>query len=49
MEAGLRRPTAVVTSDGWKYFTPQEAATVEAAVDRHRGLDDSPGHDAAAD
>ena len=31
---GAADPPAVVTPDGWKYFTPQEAATVEAFVDR---------------
>jgi gluconate 2-dehydrogenase gamma chain len=31
---GSAGPPAVVTPDGWKYFTPQEAATVEAVVDR---------------
>jgi gluconate 2-dehydrogenase gamma chain len=33
-----------VTPDGWKYFSPQEAATVEAFVDRVIPSDDlSPG------
>jgi gluconate 2-dehydrogenase gamma chain len=31
---GSADPPAVVMPDGWKYFTPQEAATVEAVVDR---------------
>jgi gluconate 2-dehydrogenase gamma chain len=31
---GSADPPAVVSPDGWKYFTPQEAATVEAVVDR---------------
>jgi gluconate 2-dehydrogenase gamma chain len=31
---GSADPPAIVTPDGWKYFTPQEAATVEAFVDR---------------
>jgi gluconate 2-dehydrogenase gamma chain len=31
---GSADPPAAVTPDGWKYFTPQEAATVEAVVDR---------------
>jgi gluconate 2-dehydrogenase gamma chain len=31
---GSTDPPAAATPDGWKYFTPQEAATVEAVVDR---------------
>lgn len=31
---GSADPPTVVTPDGWRYFTPQEAATVEAFVDR---------------
>jgi gluconate 2-dehydrogenase gamma chain len=31
---GATDPPAAVTPDGWKYFTAQEAATVEAFVDR---------------
>jgi gluconate 2-dehydrogenase gamma chain len=31
---GSADPPAVVTPGGWHYFTPQEAATVEAFVDR---------------
>jgi gluconate 2-dehydrogenase gamma chain len=31
---GSADPPAAVTPEGWKYFTPQEAATVEAFVDR---------------
>ena len=31
---GSADPPAVVTADGWRFFTPQEAATVEAIVDR---------------
>jgi len=31
---GVADPPAVVTAGGWRYFTPQEAATVEAFVDR---------------
>ena len=31
---GSADPPAVVTPEGWKYFTPQEAAAVEAFVDR---------------
>ena len=31
---GAADPPAAVTLDGWHYFTPQEAATVEAFVDR---------------
>jgi gluconate 2-dehydrogenase gamma chain len=31
---GAGDPPAVVTPDGWLYFTPQEAASVEALVDR---------------
>ncbi len=31
---GSADPPTVVTPDGWHYFTPQEAATVEAFVDR---------------
>jgi gluconate 2-dehydrogenase gamma chain len=31
---GAADPPEAVTPDGWKYFTPQEAATVEAFVDR---------------
>jgi len=31
---GSADPPVAVTPDGWKYFTPQEAATVEAFVDR---------------
>jgi gluconate 2-dehydrogenase gamma chain len=32
--AGAGDPPAAVTPDGWHYFTPSEAATVEAFVDR---------------
>ena len=31
---GAADPPDAVTPDGWKYFTPQEAATVEAFVER---------------
>ena len=31
---GSANPPAIVTADGWHFFTPQEAATVEALVDR---------------
>jgi len=31
---GSADPPATVTPDGWKFFTPQEAAAVEAFVDR---------------
>jgi gluconate 2-dehydrogenase gamma chain len=31
---GAADPPAAVTPEGWKYFTPQEAAAVEAFVDR---------------
>ena len=31
---GAADPPAAVTPDGWHYFTPHEAATVEAFVDR---------------
>jgi gluconate 2-dehydrogenase gamma chain len=31
---GAGDPPEAVTPDGWKYFTPQEAATVEAFVER---------------
>ncbi|MGA9949490.1 MAG: gluconate 2-dehydrogenase subunit 3 family protein, partial [Xanthobacteraceae bacterium] len=41
---GAADPPAAVVPDGWKYFTPQEAATVEAFVDRLIPADDlSPG------
>ncbi len=41
---GAADPPDVVTPDGWKYFTAQEAATVEAFVDRLIPADDlSPG------
>lgn len=33
-KSGSADPPTAVTPDGWKYFTPQEAATVEAFVDR---------------
>jgi gluconate 2-dehydrogenase gamma chain len=33
-KAGSADPPAAITPDGWKYFTPQEAAAVEAFVDR---------------
>lgn len=33
-KAGSADPPAAVTPTGWKHFTPQEAATVEAFVDR---------------
>jgi gluconate 2-dehydrogenase gamma chain len=31
---GSADPPPIVTADGWHFFTPQEAATVEAFVDR---------------
>jgi gluconate 2-dehydrogenase gamma chain len=31
---GAADPPAAVTPDGWHYFTPSEATTVEAFVDR---------------
>jgi gluconate 2-dehydrogenase gamma chain len=31
---GYADPPATVTPDGWRFFTPQEATTVEAFVDR---------------
>jgi gluconate 2-dehydrogenase gamma chain len=31
---GAADPPPIVTSDGWHFFTPQEAAAVEALVDR---------------
>jgi gluconate 2-dehydrogenase gamma chain len=31
---GAGDPPATISPDGWKYFTPQEAAAVEAFVDR---------------
>ena len=41
---GAADPPSAVVPDGWKYFTPQEAATVEAFVDRLIPADDlSPG------
>jgi gluconate 2-dehydrogenase gamma chain len=41
---GSADPPTPVTSGGWKYFTAQEAATVEAFVDRLIPADDlSPG------
>ena len=40
MEARLRRPPALVTPNGWHFFTSQEAATVEAFVDRLIPTDD---------
>jgi gluconate 2-dehydrogenase gamma chain len=41
---GAADPPDTVTPGGWKYFTPQEAATVEAFVDRLIPADDlSPG------
>ncbi len=41
---GAADPPDAVTSDGWKYFTAQEAAAVEALVDRLIPSDDlSPG------
>lgn len=41
---GAADPPAVVTPNGWHFFTPQEAATVEAFVDRLIPADDlSPG------
>lgn len=33
-KAGSANPPTAVTSGGWHYFTPQEATTVEAFVDR---------------
>ena len=33
-QPGAGDPPNAVSPDGWKYFTPQEAATVEAFVDR---------------
>jgi gluconate 2-dehydrogenase gamma chain len=44
VEAGSADPPVRVTPGGWKYFTAQEAATVEAFVDRLIPADDlSPG------
>jgi gluconate 2-dehydrogenase gamma chain len=41
---GSADPPATVTPNGWHFFTPQEAATVEAFVDRLIPADDlSPG------
>ena len=41
---GAANPPALVTPNGWHFFTPQEAATVEAFVDRLIPADDlSPG------
>ncbi len=41
---GAADPPALVTPNGWHFFTPQEAATVEAFVDRLIPADDlSPG------
>jgi len=41
---GAADPPIAVTPDGWHYFTPQEAATVEAFVDRLIPPDpDTPG------
>src|ERR1700761_8257753 len=41
---GAADPPTAVSPDGWKYFTAQEAATVEAFVDRLIPADDlSPG------
>jgi gluconate 2-dehydrogenase gamma chain len=41
---GAGDPPEAVTTGGWKYFTPQEAATIEAFVDRLIPADDlSPG------
>jgi len=41
---GAADPPTAVTPDGWHYFTPQEAATVEAFVDRLIPPDpDTPG------
>ena len=37
---GAGDPPEPVTPGGWKYFTPQEAATVEAFVDRLIPADD---------
>jgi gluconate 2-dehydrogenase gamma chain len=37
---GAADPPDIVTPGGWKYFTPQEAATVEAFVDRLIPADD---------
>ena len=37
---GAADPPQVVTPSGWNYFTPQEAATVEAFVDRLIPADD---------
>ena len=41
---GAANPPAPVTPEGWRYFTPQEGALVEAFVDRLIPADDlSPG------
>ena len=41
---GAADPPTAATPDGWHYFTPQEAATVEALVDRLIPADElSPG------
>jgi gluconate 2-dehydrogenase gamma chain len=41
---GAADPPNIVTPGGWKYFTPKEAATVEAVVDRLIPADElSPG------
>jgi gluconate 2-dehydrogenase gamma chain len=41
---GAADPPTAVAPDGWKFFTPQEAATVESFVDRLIPADDlSPG------
>ena len=43
-QPGAGDPPEPVTPEGWKYFTPQEAKTVEAFVDRLIPADDlSPG------
>ena len=41
---GAADPPTIVTPEGWRYFTPQESALVEAFVDRLIPADDlSPG------